>query len=104
MSKGKDRLELRFDADVAAGVKKLADNAGVSVNQLLQALSQWAIDHAHLGESHWEKGALVIKKSPGCITFADLPSADDPDDVFLGEHYFTLDFTVRRVVREKERE
>ena len=46
---GKARLELRFEAQLAERVKKLAEDAGVSVNQLLQGLAQWAVENAVRG-------------------------------------------------------
>lgn len=41
-SPGKVRFEVRFDEDVYNRVKKLADEAQISVNQLMHALARWA--------------------------------------------------------------
>lgn len=48
--KGKTRFEVRFDDDVADGLRNLADRAQVSVNQLLHGLARWAIQNPRLGD------------------------------------------------------
>ncbi|HUY32878.1 MAG TPA: hypothetical protein VMV69_08860 [Pirellulales bacterium] len=40
--KGKVRLDIRFDDDVHAGLTRLADEAGVSINRIVNALGLWA--------------------------------------------------------------
>ena len=46
----KTRFELRFDNDVYEGVRKLADEAGVSINQLMHGLARWAVRKLRVGE------------------------------------------------------
>lgn len=111
---GKTRLEIRFDNEVYEGIRALADDAGISVNQLLQGMARWGITNAHVGEPTWNQYAVLeIKKTPGCIFFgrkAKSHSIADQES-FLhhtgeelgewetkGEVYFALDFTERRVV------
>lgn len=113
MSTEKTRLELRFEPDIAEGLKQLADDADISVNQLLQALSRWAIDNGHAGEAvHDEKGMVRTKDQPGCIWFgkeafrltpkdAEYHHVQEHERASKGRHIFTLDFTVRRVVRDQ---
>jgi hypothetical protein len=110
----KTRLELRFDPELTERVKRLADDAGVSVNQLLQGLSQWAVDNAVRGEPYRDENGLVrVREQAGCIFFGRVAENRTPEEIDdLEAHYgrkwepdkgsivFVLDFTVRRVVRE----
>jgi len=107
---GKTRLELRFDTDVYDGINKIADEAGVSVNQLMQGLARWAIAHANQGEASFDHEHKFYRKTPqtGCIWFGE-PSKEVYDhktgDIINTEpeFYFQLDFTERRVVRDDVR-
>ena len=59
---GKTRVELRLDDEVFAGVKELADAAGISLNQLMQALARWAAKEAKLGDAVRD-GQCVTKQA-----------------------------------------
>lgn len=113
----KARLELRFDVDLFEKVKALADKATVSVNQLLQGLTRWAVKNGHVGEPvREESGILTARRQPGCLFFGRIGhvysweeleayNSGDSEEVKKydpGALYFTLDFTERHVVREEE--
>ena len=100
---GKTRVELRFDTDLYDRVKELADAADISVNQLLQGITRWAMDRSNLGEPKYvhPQEAIETKHVPGCVWFgnADFKTYDDggytPPEIL-----FSLDFTERYVVRD----
>lgn len=104
----KARLELRFDQDLADEVKTLADTIGISVNQLIQGVMRWAIEHGHPGEPVEEGGPdhmIPTRPVPGTVWFGRSEDEPDrllgPDDVEPGLRAyvaFMLDFTERRVV------
>lgn len=101
---GKTRVELRFDSDLYEEVKQLADEAEISVNQLLQGITRWAMKYAHAGEASFDGSEVNRREQPGCVWFGHdgveytddegQPSATSP------ELYFNLDFTERHVVKE----
>jgi hypothetical protein len=114
---GKTRLELRFDSDLAETMKSFADEAGISVNQMVQGIVRWAMSKAVVGEAYRDEfGGWRVKPADGCIFFGSLcqpwehsqealqyedetgkPAAKYADK---GNVFFALDFTERRVVRE----
>lgn len=125
----KVRIELRFDPDVYEGIKKLADDAQISVNQLMQGLSRWASQSAKLGDPVVSEEGAVNRQwddkiQPGAIWFGKTATyrsmtRDEIEDQQLrdpnwepmnpsdlqtvdqkGIVFFRLDFTERRVVRE----
>ena len=116
---GKARLELRFDDNIYQGIKRLADDAQISVNQLMQGLARWAIQTGRVGEPyHNEAGHLTERQQAGCVWFGTPASAppeeyqrhemaerygDAPEDYnhwTEGKLLLFLDFTERRVLRE----
>ncbi len=114
---GKARVDLRFDTDVLEKIKKLSDDAQVSMNQLMHGLARWATENVHPGEPFFPQGDkfLQVRRQPGCLwagkkniryseeekmehlnmTNGESTLEDEPGKVF-----FILDFTERRVVRE----
>jgi hypothetical protein len=104
----KTRFELRFDAEVYDAIAQLAEQAGISVNQLMQGVSRWAVSCAHLGDPPILAAGAVendAEPQPGCIWFGRTPQPFlDEKGKKIGssaaEVYFSLDFTERRVVRE----
>jgi hypothetical protein len=90
----KTRFELRFDADVYDSVNKLADQVGVSLNQLMQGITRWAVEHSNPGEF---VGGRVHDENDVPMT-----TRDQAGVVWFGDQspVFELDFTERRVVRE----
>lgn len=116
---GRTALMLRFDDDVYAGVKKLAEDSGISVNQLMHGIARWAIKNGRAGEPYNDsEGNLRERPQPGFVWFGKLasPPPDVETCVDLAGHYggkpddydcwtpgqllFSLDYTERRVVRD----
>ena len=113
---GKQRFECRFDQDVYDGIKKLADETGVSMNQMLQGLARAAMRYAHPGkeiEIDHETGPGFERDQEGAVWLGrggyhraaiqhepgDTPDPDDFEYVPI-ELFYQLDFTERRVVRD----
>lgn len=111
MAQEKVRIELRFDADVAEKVKKLADEVGVSVNQLMHGIARWTTETAHLGEPRYNRAGKVIVdwEQQGCVWWGE-PSRPKGEPGEPGERTeYTqghicgaLDFTERRVVKRMD--
>ncbi|ADG67839.1 hypothetical protein Plim_2010 [Planctopirus limnophila DSM 3776] len=114
---GKARVELRFDADVLEKIRKLSEDAQISVNQLMHGLARWATENVHPGEPYFIPGNkfVQVKRQPGVVWAGKdnfLPSEEEKQEYLAmtngessledkeGEVYFILDFTERRVVRE----
>lgn len=112
---GKARLELRLDENVHERIKKLADDSELTVNQLVNGLVRWAGDRGRAGEpTRNNDGVLMTNGVPGVVWFGNsgyYHSEEDKTrhlehfdeelcDFVKGEHFFTLDFTERRVIRE----
>lgn len=104
----KTRFELRFDTDVYEGLKKIADQAQISLNQLMQGIGRWALENAHVGEPHQEDiDCVETIEQPGCVWFGEdkCEGVDDPlhpegGYVIPAKVVFSLDFTERHVVRD----
>jgi len=93
----KTRLQLRIDTDLANRLEKLADDVGVSTNQLLQGVMRWAVENAHPGEISKFGTVIETRPRPGCVWFGrNAPTSEDDESSVA----FELDFTERRVVRE----
>ncbi|MBL4885902.1 MAG: hypothetical protein JKY95_15395, partial [Planctomycetaceae bacterium] len=67
----KTRIELRFDNDVAEKVQSLADQVGVSVNQLMQGMARWMIQYGIVGEPRKgdAEGQVMNHEQEGCVWF-----------------------------------
>ncbi len=50
MAKKLARVGLRFDADLWRRLCKMADDADISVNQLMQGVARSALKNGHVGE------------------------------------------------------
>lgn len=129
-SPGKTRVELRFDSDVYDRIKGLADQAEVSVNQLMHGLARWAAeklwvgepvknDQGHVSHNGSQKGCLWAGETAIRSSYSAEEKRrilqdyeDDPqlahhvieeghvEDMHKGKVFVRLDFTERRVVRE----
>ena len=125
---GKVRFEVRFDEDVYQGVKKIADEAQISVNQLMHALARWATQNAKAGEpklNHIGMWMGETKPQPGTVTIGvpgtfrtmhhaelryeagqqqmsieDYAQLHGDQSVAFNGKTWTFDFTERRVIRE----
>jgi hypothetical protein len=102
---GKTRFELRFDDALYEEVKRNAEEAGISINQLMQGIARWAMKRANPGaRAHFASEGVVSIDEPGCIWFghaADLETDEyGRQDWDTGVFVFELDFTERNVIRE----
>jgi len=96
----KTRVELRLDAGVYAGLKDLADRAGLSVNQLMQGLSRWAVANGHAGKPYPDAGNVVqTVEEPGMVWFGPDGYSEDNEPVGGGDVVFVLDYTDGNAVR-----
>ncbi len=102
------RVELRFEAEVYEGVKKLADAAEISLNQLLQGVARFAVKHGHLGEPTYDPPVVNSEAQPGCLWFGrEVPETfEDGSEIFTvgAQVFFTLDFTERHILRDRWKE
>jgi hypothetical protein len=106
------RVELRFDQEVYERIRSLAEQAGISVNQLMHGLARWATQHLVLGEpSRDELSRVCAKHVPGVLFLGRQWSEEervineDGDvevEVDKGAIWGVLDFTERRVLREPD--
>lgn len=119
-SNGKTRFELRFSDALFHRLKKSADDADISMNQLMQGIAEWASRHLQVGEPERdETGVIGVKKIPGVVFIGELGSVlsrqereeaayegrcdiEEVPQYVPGKVYVTLDFTERRVVREDD--
>ena len=102
---GKVSLQLRLEAELHERLRKTAEEAGISLNQLIQGICWGVVDKVVQGEAkrspdgfvHWEmrKKCLFF----GCPGSFNDPDGRDPTPEYLGEYWFGLDFTNRGVVR-----
>lgn len=86
---GKCRIELRVDQQLYDGITGLATRAGVSLNQLMSGLIEWANDNARAGELYrghegrcvtWREQPLLV--SLGRVAeFGDVPVYDSDGEL-----------------------
>ena len=102
----KVRFELRFESDVYAGIKDIAERADISLNQLMQGISRWAVSNAHVGDLVEGRDGPTTIEEPGCLWFGkDIDELvdeleEDESVPTIPSVAFALDFTERTVVRE----
>jgi HicB family. len=94
----KTRYELRLDPDLHAKARALADAAGVSMNQLLEGVVAWAVQHGHPGRPILREDHPVIDSAEGPAVWFGTDGRD-PEDDLPGEVVFVLDFSPARAVR-----
>lgn len=96
----KSRVELRLDASVYAGLKDLAGRSGLSLNQLMQGISRWAVASGHAGKPYPEpSGVIHTSDEPGMVWFGPDGYTEDGDEMGGGEIVFVLDYTDGNAVR-----
>ena len=95
----KVRLELNFEKEIYEKIKSLADRAELSMNQLLQGITTWAIKNGHAGEP--------CLKEDGDLGEKEINTVERQGCVWFGPAYgseprivFTLDFTEWGALRE----
>lgn len=105
---GKARFELRFDEDLYAEIKRIADETEISVNQLMQGIARWAVKYANPREevTEFDPHGIRSKPQPGCVWFGHQVDAHEipgENPIHIdAQVFFHLDFTERRVVREPD--
>lgn len=100
---GADRqVKLRLDAQLHEDLTALADEVGVSVNQLAGAVLRWAVDRAHVGEPHEDRSGRVvgIESEQGVWFGFDSDEVEPEGPWDGGVVFFVLDFSTRRSIRE----
>lgn len=101
----KARLELRIDNDVALALRALADEIGVSVNQLMNGVSRWCVSNANAGKPYRiGPGIYDTIEYEGAVWFGkdgepEPGVARTGGDGFIA---FTLDFSDRRALIDGE--
>jgi hypothetical protein len=119
LNENKARLDMRIDKEVVEKIQKIAEEASISTNQLVQGILRWAVEKAIVGEpTRGDDKLLINKKQAGCIWFGTVRHYLTEDDKECemheaiengtkpnfeprdGQLIFALDFTERRVVRE----
>jgi hypothetical protein len=100
---GRTPFILRFDNDVYSRLKNLAEEADVSVNQLMEGVSRWVLKNAKAGEPVVDDSGHVVgnRVQPGCI-WAGNSGSNQSGDCRSPEVWMQLDFTNRRVVVEDD--
>ncbi|OYP34507.1 hypothetical protein [Rhodopirellula sp. MGV] len=110
---GKVRLETRIDPKIADQFRAIAEEAGVSVNQILQGLIIWATDNAVQGTPvETDAGELYAEPRPGCLFvgqesfFTDEEFDENgqliaPTKLVPGVVHLVLDFSVQNAIRTR---
>lgn len=102
-AEGRTPFILRFESDVYVGIKELAEQAGVSINQLMEGITRWVVMHARAGEPVVNEDGEVIGEvaERGCIWAGETAEEAEVDGTGKSRGvWMCLDFTNRRVVRE----
>lgn len=95
----KTRVELRFDAHLHERIKALAAELDVSVNQLVQSVMAWAVDHANVGlPEEVERGVFATTEAPA-VWFGDEGVDEDGEATGEGFVAFALDFSTTYPIR-----
>ena len=101
-------FQVRLDAEVHATLKKAAEDASISLNQLVTGILRGCADNMHLGEGRIRDGVITIDPTVAqCVTFGERPQYEEDfgiaeahgqriDD---GVYWFGLDFSDRGYVR-----
>ena len=95
----KTRLELRFDPALYTALTNLTSQLGVSVNRFLEALTQWALTNAVLGDPDVSPidGHVSVTARPGAVFFGT-PGSDTGS--FHGNVHFAIDFNSRWAIHQ----
>jgi hypothetical protein len=113
-------FQVRLDVDLHEQMKKAAEKADISLNQLIQGICRGAMAHLVQGEPEIDDGGYVSQKQQrGCVFFGRVgfipeelkdkiesdysTSGIYPNSVDKGAVWFGLDFTNRGYVRYQPR-
>ena len=67
-------FQVRFDADLHQKLKQQAEEAGISLNQLIQGVCRACSENLHVGEFKFVNDQMklgTIKYTKRCVTFGD---------------------------------
>lgn len=100
----KARIDLRLDPKVHADLKQLADQSGLSLNQLLQGIARWASQNGHPGRPTFHESGLFTGTADEdqVIWFGETDEDDEPTprtDELHANVAFVLDYSDRAAVR-----
>ena len=110
---GKVSLQLRIEAELHEKLRATAEEAGISLNQLIQGICWGAIENVIQGEGKRQSNGFVsVQPRKKCLVFGKLGFYNNPQEQeslyeqgielppdYNGEYWFGLDFTNRGVVR-----
>lgn len=111
----KTAFQVRFDADLHAEMKAAAEEAGISLNQLVQGICRGALAYLVQGEARVADDGLVqVEPTKKCVFFGETGRRLTPEEREIYEEadhppppdkkgfvWFGLDFTDRGFVRYK---
>jgi hypothetical protein len=109
----KTRMEVRLDADISKGLKKLAKDSDISVNQLVEGVLRWAVKYGQAGfrpvrvdgSSAVDRDGQEVcaERVPGCIYFGHDMEIDETANQIErhAELYFWLDYSGPGSLKEK---
>src|SRR5262245_33184786 len=107
------RVELRLEVPLVEKLKAEAEKAGISLNQLTQALLEGCATHLHQGTAfRSDQGAVYVRERERCLYVGEQATSryigsrhpdddDDPESWTTGSKgylWFLLDFTGRAVL------
>lgn len=113
---GKVAFQVRFDSELHAQLKGLAEQADLSLNQLIQGMCRGLVEHGRVGRAvvQKESGFVSVRPESRCVYFgtpgipSNVPEAaypdyvhrhdEEPEPVKKGWVWFGLDFSERGVV------
>lgn len=92
---GKARVELRIDADLMQAVQKLAEQSGLSVNQLVGGIVRGSIAEAHVGYAAVAPDGeiFVVDDEPQAVWFGRVDDVEahrgsaDPVELWFSLNY-----------------
>ena len=111
-------FQVRFDADLHEALRREAEQAGISLNQLIQGICRGSLSYLVQGEAEKTRdGFVLVKPQKGCVFFGRRGvhySDRERQEFYSGEGnelaeddpgalWFALDFTNRGVVRYEPR-
>jgi len=97
----KARFEFRLDAAVHRRAKQLAEDAGLSMNQLLEGIVTWAVGCGHPGHpvpKRMGSARLIESREGEAVWFGDDGHPDDEGNAGDAFVHFVLDFSASRCV------
>ncbi len=96
----KARFETRLDSDTHARLRKLAEEAGVSMNQVIEGVLLWAATKAYAGlpAPHENGSGYFESVEAPAVWFGFDGFTEEGEPVGGGEVLFVLDFSPGRAV------